>query len=140
MTWLLRAAAAAFSLPVVSGRATQVQTLVQARGEDEDEDEACRLGEVVVTARDRTGRPAGGAVIEADAIARFGRKSLDQALDRFPSVSAVSAGGAAKGKVALTPSMDLVFGAGNLLDKTYALADGFPEAGRGFRLDLRARF
>lgn len=72
---------------------------VQSQGEEfggypgENLGEAYRLGEVVVTARDRMGRPAGGAVIRADDIERFGRTSVDQALDLLPGVSAVSTGG-----------------------------------------------
>ncbi|VTO14321.1 TonB-dependent receptor plug domain-containing protein [Brevundimonas vancanneytii] len=43
-------------------------------------------------------------------------------------------------EVALTPAVDLIFGARNLFDATYMLTDGYPEAGRSVRLDLKARF
>lgn len=43
-------------------------------------------------------------------------------------------------ELALTPRVDLIFGARNLLDETYVLTDGFPEEGRNFRLDLRMRY
>lgn len=41
---------------------------------------------------------------------------------------------------AVTPRFDLVAGGANLTDEDYRLVDGFPEEGRRFYLNLRARF
>lgn len=43
-------------------------------------------------------------------------------------------------QVVITPKIDIVLGARNLLDQRYQLVDGFPEEGRNFRADLRMRF
>jgi len=40
----------------------------------------------------------------------------------------------------ITPKVNLLIGARNLLDASYQLVDGFPEEGRNFRADLRVRF
>lgn len=39
----------------------------------------------------------------------------------------------------VTPKMDFIVGARNLLDQDYQLVDGFPEEGRSFFIDLRMR-
>lgn len=131
---------------------TQIEDLGGKSGE------TYRLGEVVVTARDRTGRPTGGAVIRADAIERIARTGVDQALDLLPGVGAVSTGGSRNERYAsirgfdrfqttlsidgvrvFSPA-DLILGARNLFDKTYMPTDEYPEAARSIRLDLKARF
>lgn len=43
-------------------------------------------------------------------------------------------------EIVLTPKVDLILGARNLMDELYVLTDGFPEEGRSFRADLRMRF
>lgn len=65
----------------------------QAPGQTERASETYHLGEVVVTARDRTGQTAGGAVVQADVMERFGKTSVDQVMDLIPGVSAVATGG-----------------------------------------------
>ena len=40
----------------------------------------------------------------------------------------------------MTPKIDVIVGARNLLDQKYQLVDGFPEEGRSFRTDLRMKF
>ena len=43
-------------------------------------------------------------------------------------------------RVMVTPKIDVLIGARNLLDQKYQLVDGFPEEGRSFRTDLRMKF
>ncbi len=43
-------------------------------------------------------------------------------------------------QVLVTPKIDLLLSARNLLDQQYQLVDGFPEEGRNFRADLRIKF
>ncbi|NGM50569.1 TonB-dependent receptor [Caulobacter sp. 602-2] len=43
-------------------------------------------------------------------------------------------------QVTVTPKIDVIVGARNLLDQKYQLVDGFPEEGRNFRADLRVKF
>ena len=43
-------------------------------------------------------------------------------------------------QVTVTPKIDVILGARNLLDQKYQLVDGFPEEGRNFRADLRVKF
>lgn len=43
-------------------------------------------------------------------------------------------------QITVTPTIDVIIGARNLLDQKYQLVDGFPEEGRNFRADLRMKF
>ena len=43
-------------------------------------------------------------------------------------------------RVEVTPKVDVIVSARNLLDQKYQLVDGFPEEGRSFRTDLRIKF
>lgn len=67
--------------------------LAHGQAPTQNDNEIYQLGEVVVTARDRTGQAAGGAVVQADVMERFGKTSVDQVMDLIPGVSAVATGG-----------------------------------------------
>lgn len=69
-------------------------------------DPVYHLGEIVVTARDRAGRPVGGAVIAGEDMRRFDRASVDQALDLVPGAAAGSTGGSRNERLVFVRGFD----------------------------------